>query len=339
MTDLINTFSINYTWNIAIIHFIAAIVLFFIVNWIGAHSVSIGYIQLSIMAKEDTAPAFNFMFRALSPIVFLVLFIVIVQSIGHHELVQNSYLIVLYYWLFRTTVVLIIGRKRLTNWGLHLACWIVSLFLSVWIYLLVDKVDKLLPDPRSLLDQMWILIIMFIYSAFNRIELSSKRSIKREKRYIDYQYNKFKAKYGSLISDNCSNEFYEAVTYSIMIYENFNRPKVIRWIEYFCFWITKRPHTLGIMQVMSDKRIDDHTSITKAISIIKEALLKYIDEEQTEEEATKSKYYSPLCSTVYHIAGIYNSDNEEYKFEIGEIFSDLEHRYKNIEIDYNKIKQ
>ena len=157
--------------------------------------------------------------------------------------------------------------------------------------------------------------------------------------HIDYQYNKFKTKYGSLISDNCSNEFYEAVTYSIMIYENFNRPKVIRWIEYFCFWITKHPHTLGIMQVMSDKRIDDQDSITKAIVIIKEATLKYKDEEQTKEEATKSKYYSPLYSTVYHIAGIYNSDNEEYKFEIGEIFSDLEHRYKNIEIDYNKIKQ
>ena len=203
MADLLNTYFLNYTWNIAIIHIIAAIVLFFIVNWIGAHSVSIGYIQLSIMAKEDTAPAFNFLFRALSPIVFLVLFIVVVQSIGHHELVQHSFLNVLYYWLFRTAVVLVIGRKRLTNWGLHFACWIVSLFLSVWIYLLVDKVDRLLPDPRSLLDQMWILIIMFIYSAFNKIELSSKRSIKREKRYIDYQYNKFKAKYGSLISDNC----------------------------------------------------------------------------------------------------------------------------------------
>jgi len=123
-----------------------------------------------------------------------------------------------------------------------------------------------------------------------------------------------------------------------MIYENFNRPKVIRWIEYFCFWITKRPHTLGIMQVMSDKRIDDQASITKAIDIIKEATSKYIDEEQS-EEATKSKRYSPLYSTVYHIAGIYNSDNEEYKYEISEIFSDIENRYKNIEIDYNKIKQ
>ena len=336
MADLLNTFFVNYTWNIAIIHIIAAIVLFFIVNWIGAHSVSIGYIQLSIMAKEDTAPAFNFLFRALSPIVFLVLFIVVVQSIGHHELVQHSYLIVLYYWLFRTTVVLIIGRKRLTNWGLHLACWIVSLFLSVWIYLLVDKVDKLLPDPRSLLDQMWILIIMFIYSAFNKIELSTKRSAKREKRYIDYQYNKFKTKYGSLISDNCSNEFYEAVTYSIMIYENFNRPKVIRWIEYFCFWITKHPHTLGIMQVMSDKRIDDHVSIIKAIDIIKKAALKYKDEEQTEEETTKTKLYSPLYSTVYHIAGQYNT-GDDYENEICEVFESIEDKYKNIGTDYNKI--
>ena len=59
MADLLNTFFVNYTWNIAIIHIIAAIVLFFIVNWIGAHSVSIGYIQLSIMAKEDIVLGFS----------------------------------------------------------------------------------------------------------------------------------------------------------------------------------------------------------------------------------------------------------------------------------------
>ena len=53
-----------------------------------------------------------------------------------------------------------------------------------------------------------------------------------------------------------------------MIYEDFNRPQIVRWIEYVRFWITSKPHTLGIMQVMSDEYIDNEESIRRAMRII-----------------------------------------------------------------------
>ena len=70
-----------------------------------------------------------------------------------------------------------------------------------------------------------------------------------------------------------------------MIYKNFNRPKFVRFIERIYFHITKKPHTLGIMQVRTKKLIDDKTSIVMAIDIIKNATLKH------KIKVKKDKYY------------------------------------------------
>lgn len=45
------------------------ILLFFIINWIGKHSYSIGYISISIFVRAEEAPAFNYIVRVLTPVV------------------------------------------------------------------------------------------------------------------------------------------------------------------------------------------------------------------------------------------------------------------------------
>ncbi len=60
---IIEVFS-EYSWWIATIHFALAVLLFFIINWIGAHSISVGYMQMDIVIKEESAPAFNFLFQS-----------------------------------------------------------------------------------------------------------------------------------------------------------------------------------------------------------------------------------------------------------------------------------
>ena len=46
-------------WYVLILHILLAILLFFIVNWLGAHSSPMGYMQLSLGMQDDTSPAFN----------------------------------------------------------------------------------------------------------------------------------------------------------------------------------------------------------------------------------------------------------------------------------------
>ena len=217
--------------------------------------------------------------------------------------------------------------------------WISSIGLSIYVYKLIDKVDKILPDPESLRDEMWILIILFLYSAFNNITFGRNGSLKRKEKYLNKTYTRLKTKYDKTISKECDNFFFTQVIYAIMINENFNRPKIVRWIEYMRFGLTKRPHTLGIMQVTSSKRINDEQSISlatnKIISDCDSILQKY---------ANNKKRFS-LETIVGKIAGKYNKD-DGYVYEVEQIFStisDIEkattsfhQNYKHLKLKYDK---
>lgn len=251
-----NDFISGYDWNIVIIQVVAAIVLFYLVNWFGKHSISVGYTQISISAEDESAPAFNFIFRVISPIVFFIFFIVVVQSLNFMEYTKNAYMIVVYYWIIRTVVRCLWGRMALTNKVAYYACAILCISITYWLYTAVSKVENILPDPHSLIDEMWILVIMFIYNVINRLQPSNNNTRNRKEQYIKDRYLKYKKEYNAIIKNKCHNEFYEATTYAIMICEDFNRPKFVRLIERFHFYITKKPHTLGIMQVRTEKVID-----------------------------------------------------------------------------------
>lgn len=101
-----------------------------------------------------------------------------------------------------------------------------------------------------------------------------------------------------------------------MINENFNRPKIARWIEYICFWITKKSHTLGIMQVTSSKWINDEQSISLATNKI------ISDCECIIQEYAKNEQSFCLESVVAKIAGKYNRDND-YVEEVEQTFSTI----------------
>lgn len=56
------------------IHVLLAVLLFFLVNWVGHYSVGFGYYQLATLADaEDEAPAFNVVMRIAAPLVFIMI--------------------------------------------------------------------------------------------------------------------------------------------------------------------------------------------------------------------------------------------------------------------------
>lgn len=338
MESLIVFFS-NYTLTLAITHMVVAIAMFLIVNWMGAKSVSIGYLQMSIVVEEESFPAFNFLFKTIAPVIIMILFVALAQAVHFDSFTIHCYLIVVYYWLIRICVVILFGRRTLTNWATQLFYWITSIGLSIYIYKLIDKVDKILPDPESLRDEMWILIILFLYSTFNKMTFGRAGTIKRKEKYLNKTYSQLKSKYNKIISKECKNYFFIQVVYAIMIYENFNRPKIVRWIEYICFRITKKPHTLGIMQVMTSEMIDDEQSISLAINKIISDCDNIVD-----DYATRKEEFS-LRLIVREIASKYNKDDayvEEVEFLYNTI-SDADNAsdafykvYKHKKLKYDK---
>lgn len=306
----------EYYWYIALTHFLISVVLFFVVNWIGARAISVGYMQLDIVIQDDTAPAFNFLFKVLAPIVFIVLCAVGFEFVNLKQFNKNIYFITIFYWIFRVLWVLCTSRGKLTNWFEQIVYWVISIGLSIWIYSLIESVEQILPSPRALLDQLWILIIIFLYSILNKLQISREGTIKRKNNYILSRYKTFKKKYDTIIKGFFHNDFYEALTYSIMIYEDFNRPIIVRWIEYISFWITRKPHTLGIMQVTTDKYIDDNESI-------KQSMQKIIFDSKNIMEHYCGSPSPDINYIALLIANKYNPGDYKYASEIRDIFKQI----------------
>ncbi len=107
-----------------------------------------------------------------------------------------------------------------------------------------------------------------------------------------------------------------------MIYEDFNRPRVVRWIEYIRFWITKKPHSLGIMQVQTNKYINDETSIRLAVRKICKDGNNFI--EKHEWSTMLSKNYSWASDSI---SRQYNSGDYAYGDEVRSIFDIISERF------------
>ena len=104
-----------------------------------------------------------------------------------------------------------------------------------------------------------------------------------------------------------------------MIYEDFNRPMIVRWIEYLSFFISKKKHTLGIMQVMTSKYINNEESIRLAIRKIKE-----------DGEKIQEKKYNHKSSFAYAIAKQYNGGDYSYADEVQEVYIFISQKFYNI---------
>ena len=86
---------------ILLTHIILGIGLFFLINWIGKHSYSIGYIEISIFVKTEEAPALNFLIRVLTPIVYIIIVSTTLYYFGLDKYVWNIYFVNIYYIDFR----------------------------------------------------------------------------------------------------------------------------------------------------------------------------------------------------------------------------------------------
>lgn len=308
-----------YPWYIALAHIVLALILFFIVNWLGKRAEPMGYVQMSVVIQEDTAPLFNYLFKVLAPIVYIILLTALFQVLGLHQLTKNIYWIVIDYWIIRISAVILLGHIRLINWLTQILYWSSSIALAIWFQSVVGKVNTILPDPQSLLEELWLLIIVFLYSIFNKVEISRAGSQRRKERYIDTQYLKFRSRYEQLVSECSKAPIIESITYSVMIYENFNRPPFARFLERLIFANSKNMHSFGIMQVQSVKPLTNEDSIRLGIEIIKNAVRHYA--------AVNEQSWVSYYELIQEVSKLYNGGNANYSSEVYNIFEQLRSKY------------
>ena len=307
------------SWYVIITHLVLAIVLFFLVNWLGKRSGPLGYMQISVGMKDDTAPMFNYLFKVLAPVVFIVLSAALFQALSLKEFTKNIYLIVVYYWVFRLLYVWFLGHISLLDWTVQIIYWISSIGLAIWVNSLIDRLETILPSPQSLIEELWLLIILFIYSVFNKLEFSREATERRKENYIYRQFEKLHKRFGSQVDGYFQSDFMRALTFSIMLYENFNRSDTVRSLERILFKASKKRHTYGVMQVMSDRVLTDEESLDLGMKKIEQDCRKVFTEEDRDET-----YATWIVS---YVAKVYNGGNENYSSEVVDVFCRLNEKY------------
>lgn len=279
-----------------------------------------GYVKMSVVIQEDTAPLFNYLFKVLAPVVYIILLTAVFQKAGLNQLTSKIFFIVIDYWLIRLLAVILLGHIRLINWITQIVYWVSSIALAIWFQSVVDKVNTILPDPQSLLEELWLLIIVFLYSIFNKMAVFRSGTQRRKERYIDNQFLKFRRRYGQVVSENCKSPIIEAITYSVMIYENFNRPASARCLERILFAKSKKKHSFGIMQVQSIKPITDEESIIQGIEIVKKAARQYLAK-------VNEKNYLSFYGLLGKVSSCYNGGDGSYYNEVESIFEQVRSKY------------
>ena len=141
---------------------------------------------------------------------------------------------------------------------------------------------------------------------------------KRIKKYTYHKVSIFNKRYGGIIDKQFSADFYKAVVYSIMVYEDFNRPAIARFVERMLFQNSMKPHTYGIMQGTSTKPLTDEESVIKACEKIKEDVMSFLPELECYDENAIFLY-----SISDKIFSLYNPGDMEYNNQTSQVYENI----------------
>lgn len=247
------------------IYIIIGICTFFMSGYIGSKFGE--YEKISSFELKENFQSFNFIYRILFPVIFVFIFINILEYIGIQ--CKNYWIAVSFYWIFRSAFIIIMGRISLTNKVYFFTTLIISNICGIIVYNVSIKDHQfLLPGKDNLVSQFWIIVLLFLYKLFGEMhsyyEINEKRKNRLKKYTIAKLYN-FYPKYISIIKEMTGNSDIIKVIFSIMIVEDFNRPRIIRYFE------NKFPNffkTKGIMQVTATGKITNDKSVEIASNVI-----------------------------------------------------------------------
>ena len=156
-------------------------------------------------------------------------------------------------------------KQNRNNLKTYLITIVLSYILNITF---INKVDSVFPTPDQLKTIIWLAIIIFVYIilkdniTINNI-IEKKKTFNDKEEYIITEYSKLKNKYSEYIITKYQELI--PIIYSLMVYENYYKPSIIRKLDIIKFKIDNEERKLGIMQIKTKKIITDEESIELAI--------------------------------------------------------------------------
>ncbi len=252
------------------VQLVLALAIFFGLNWIGRHSSHLGYETPSLFDSANGSIALNFIIRAFAPTVMMIIASSVLIQINQAGLTQNIYRAIILYFLIRVAYIVLWNRSLIVSWPKILFQCAAGIGSAVWAYdSLVVPRDPLFPDVNTIGNELWLAIAAFLYAMVNTLEAPKEPSTRRTNRYILVSYRNIRAQFGDLIVGKMQHNALELAFFSILIFENYNRPSFAR------FWErnlpTGRSKTYGIAQVRSAVPLSDRQSVERAKDILNQS--------------------------------------------------------------------
>lgn len=251
-----------------------------------------GYCNVVFGKKQDESLIINIQYNIFAPLIFTLFVAWGLQCLENVWLLERIILVVPFYYLIRGIMISVVTDKRkLYNISYEATTALLGCILAyiVQVTLILSK-KNIMMTIEEFRTELWLIVFVLIYNfIINTWGKSSKLkqnhvcTNRMKVEYIFEMYDKFMKKYNSIIEKMTNDNYLIRIIYSIMIFENYNRPKTQRLFEYMKFFLCKQEMTLGIMQVSTTKYIDDRTSIELAMGIVKEAYEKYVKKENNGE--------------------------------------------------------
>lgn len=251
--------------------------------------------------------------KILIPVVYII-----ILSALCTEIKSNIYLIVIFeVFLHNFYTNHIINKEILVNKKEYFINSIISILLSLFIYdYFISKVDSVIPQAEEFRPLLWFLIIIFLYNLFKnnfvKVEKLKKNNfIDRKREYVVITYAKLKNKYYRIVKSK--NILVNRVIYAIMIYENYKNPVLVRRFTNIINRFINKESKYGIMQVESEKEVDDEKSIKLVLAKMDKSYTK-MDKKLSDMDKVslllKEKY-----EDIEYINDIIDIYNEIIEFE------------------------
>lgn len=235
-------------------------------------------IMLNILENKEN--------RSINYILIPSIYIIILSAL-FPTIKNNIFLIVVFEIFIRNFYITsVISKENKISNTVFIIESVVSIALSLFTYnYFINQVDTVIPNPSDIKPLLWFLIILYISHLYNELTKERKISLKNKdlkikKEQIIVQYAKFKNQYAKFIKSKNNN--INNLIYSIMIYNEYTKPKIYRNIISYIGAITKRETEYGIMRIKSYSHLTDEESIKLTISnfekILKNTKLKEQDQ-------------------------------------------------------------
>lgn len=216
-----------------------------------------------------------------------VIYIIVLSGL-FVEVKDNVYLIVIFeFFLHNFYINNIVNKEILINKKEYYMNSFISILLSIFVYdYFISRVDSVLPMAEEIRPLIWFLIILFSYNLFKenvkkKDNVKKVNFIERKREYVVVMYAKLKNKYYRVVKSK--EVLVNRLVYSIMIYENYKNPSFYRKFVSIMNRFVNKEIRYGIMQVESEREIDDEKSIKLSVSKIEKSYAK-LDKKKSEEE-------------------------------------------------------